>query len=324
LDYLSKLHNPSENGSEEVLGIIMNRKIQVALLLLVFCLMAVSANASIYLQPGSTGAQVREVQNYLYSMGYLRVTPDGNYGPRTTESVKAFQIEYGLTYDGRVGDETYTALKEAAENRRKYVDYTVLASDTLAAIAEKHQTSVAIIMVENRLATIEITSGQKLRIPLTIRNSRPVSRGRAGGVQAIPWSIVDKLWPAPEAVRIIDVLTGKTVLIKRQGGYFHADSEPMTPSDTQTLLELYDGKWSWGRRAVIVQVRQFFIAASMNGMPHGRDTLPNNNYRGQFCIHFLGSRIHKHGGSIDPLHQKMVENALQFDLEQWQKTQIKP
>jgi LysM repeat protein len=302
----------------------MNRKMQFVLFLLVLCLTAVSVNAAIYLQPGSTGPQVREVQNYLYSMGYLRVAPDGNYGPRTTESVKAFQIEYDLTCDGRVGDGTYTALKEAAENRRKFVEYTVQTGDTLAAIAEKHQTSVAVIMVENRLATMEIAPGQKLRIPLTVRNSRPISRGRAGGVQTVSWTIVDKLWPAPEMVRIIDVLTGKTVQIKRQGGYFHADSEPMTPGDTQTLLEIYGGKWSWDRRAVIVQVRQFFIAASMNGMPHGRDTLPGNNYRGQFCIHFLGSRIHKRGGSIDPLHQKMVENALQFDLEQWQKTQVQP
>ena len=303
---------------------MINHKAQLVLLLLVLCLTAVTASAAIYLQPGSTGSQVREVQNYLYSMGYLRVTPDGNYGPRTTESVKAFQIEYGLTCDGRVGEETYNALKEAAANRRKFVDYTVEAGDTLASIAEKHKTSAPVIMAENRLTTSEVTPGQKLRIPVVLPYSRPISRGRPGGVQTISWTIVDKLWPAPESARLIDVLTGKTVMVKRQGGYFHSDAEPLTPADTQTLLEIYGGKWSWDRRAVVIQVRQFFIAASMNGMPHGRDTLPTNNYRGQFCIHFLGSRIHKRGGSVDPLHQKTVENALQFDLEQWQKTQIIP
>ncbi|NHN35018.1 hypothetical protein [Paenibacillus agricola] len=50
------------------------------------------------------------------------------------------------------------------------------------------------------------------------------------------------------------------------------------------------------------------MAASMHGMPHGGDGIPNNGFSGHFCIHFLGSSTHV-SGSVDPEHQLMVRKA---------------
>lgn len=45
--------------------------------------------------------------NALYGAGLV---VDGSYGSKTTAAVYAFQARYGLTYDGRVGPETWRKL----------------------------------------------------------------------------------------------------------------------------------------------------------------------------------------------------------------------
>ncbi|MBO8126707.1 MAG: hypothetical protein H0Z38_05665 [Firmicutes bacterium] len=45
----------------------------------------------------------------------------------------------------------------------------------------------------------------------------------------------------------------------------------------------------------------------MNGFPHGFEHV-NNDFPGHFCIHFLGSRIHK-TRRVDEDHQRMVMAA---------------
>jgi hypothetical protein len=87
----------------------------------------------------------------------------------------------------------------------------------------------------------------------------------------------------------------------------------LTARDSQILLSIYGGRWSWERRAVAVQLRNQYFAASINGMPHGGSTIPENNFRGHFCVHFLDSRLHLNGRT-DPDHQNMIREALSLDL----------
>ena len=45
------------------------------------------------------------------------------------------------------------------------------------------------------------------------------------------------------------------------------------------------------------------------GMPHGdSDSMPDNNFDGCFCIHFLNSRTHS-GNRLDAAHQAAVAKA---------------
>ena len=74
------------------------------------------------------------------------------------------------------------------------------------------------------------------------------------------------------------------------------------------MKAIYDGKWSWKRRAILVEKDSEVFAASMHGMPHGGDGIPDNDFSGHFCIHFLGSITHKTGNQ-DPDHEVMIHKA---------------
>ena len=62
-----------------------------------------------YLKQGSSGDAVRSIQQRLAALGY-KVSVDGSFGPGTCAAVKACQTKNGLTGDGVVGPNTWTAL----------------------------------------------------------------------------------------------------------------------------------------------------------------------------------------------------------------------
>lgn len=258
---------------------------------------------------GSRGRTVREIQDYLYKLGYIREKPDGVYGKITFEAVKAFQLEHGLEATGKVNRDTYEILKESYENINNYIDYIVKPEETLFDIAENFNSSVAAIMVRNNLPDHAIQEGQVLQIPVGVRYRRSVtSRGRSASVQAIPWSIMDQLWKPGETAMITDVKTGESFAVKRLGGRYHSDVEPLTAKDAKTMHKILNNRWSWERRSIVVTLRSLKIAASMNGMPHGVQRISGNGFNGHFCVHFLGSRVHV-SYSVDADHLSKIEEA---------------
>lgn len=52
-----------------------------------------------------------EVQKALQNAGYYHGTVDGKVGPKTTQAIKDFQTENGLTADGKVGKKTSDRLR---------------------------------------------------------------------------------------------------------------------------------------------------------------------------------------------------------------------
>jgi len=64
------------------------------------------------LRLGSTGEEVREMQQILNATGHGYLILDGIFGPLTEEAVKRFQQTYNLTIDGIVGEVTWTILLE--------------------------------------------------------------------------------------------------------------------------------------------------------------------------------------------------------------------
>ncbi|MDL2225095.1 hypothetical protein LJC20_02670 [Eubacteriales bacterium OttesenSCG-928-M02] len=140
-------------------------------------------------------------------------------------------------------------------------------------------------------------------------SSGNVTGSTNGKVLMVSWSQMNSLWPRGATATLIDVRTGRSFQIKRQAGGQHADIEPLTAKDTAILKECYGGKWSWDRRPVLFVYGGKYYAASMNGMPHGADTLPNNGMSGQTCLHFLGSTTHNNRTKTDPLHQACVKEA---------------
>lgn len=126
--------------------------------------------------------------------------------------------------------------------------------------------------------------------------------------EPLPWKEVNKLFPIYAAANIIDVETGKSFEVERRGGTYHADIQPVYAKDTAVLKEIYQGEWSWKRRAVVLEIGGHRIAASINGMPHGQGKIRGNNFPGHFCIHFLQSRVHT-SSKVDKAHQMMIWKA---------------
>ncbi|HET7657276.1 MAG TPA: hypothetical protein VFK37_03215 [Bacillales bacterium] len=123
----------------------------------------------------------------------------------------------------------------------------------------------------------------------------------------VPWVKVKEWIPRKAVFTVRDLRTGKRFEVQRRAGSAHADVQPLTREDTKKMKEIYDGKWSWRRRAILVEAHGRRIAASMHGMPHGAGALANG-FPGHFCIHFLGSTTHR-TKKVDPTHEIMIYEA---------------
>lgn len=153
--------------------------------------------------------------------------------------------------------------------------------------------------------------GLLLSVFLVIGTSIPVYADKKSTeidyIEMIPWEEVNTLLPRYSKFTVRDVLTGKEFRVQRRAGSRHADVQPLTKNDTKIMKEIYNGKWSWKRRAIIVIDQKKKIAASMHGMPHGAGAI-KNNFPGHFCIHFYGSTTHRRN-FMDLSHKLMILKA---------------
>ena len=115
--------------------------------------------------------------------------------------------------------------------------------------------------------------------------------------------------PNGAVFQIKDVSTGLVFSARRQSGGSHMDAEPLTAEDTAILKKINGGTFSWRRRAVLVKYNGHVYAASIYSEPHGANTILDNNFDGQFCLHFYGSKTHG-TDRVDADHQKCVEQAM--------------
>ena len=108
-------------------------------------------------------------------------------------------------------------------------------------------------------------------------------------VELLDWSVVRTMIQRNTTIPVIDVRTGRTYNIKCFSIYDHADVETVTSEDTEIFFDIRNGVRSWAARPVWVLIGDRLIAASLHGMPHDVDFIPNNGVNGHFCLHFLGS-----------------------------------
>ncbi|WP_052475968.1 hypothetical protein [Cohnella kolymensis] len=132
-------------------------------------------------------------------------------------------------------------------------------------------------------------------------------RGRHYG-ELKDWTEADRLVFRKSVFSVKDLETGLTFRVQRRAGSDHADVQPVSREDTNIMKRIYEHGWSWKRRAILVLMNGRSLAASMHGMPHGGDGIPDNGFSGHFCIHFLNSTTHG-SDEPDPAHQLMVHKA---------------
>jgi len=109
---------------------------------------------------------------------------------------------------------------------------------------------------------------------------------------------------------IYDIGTNQFIRVKRMGGSSHADVEPATKEDTAKLMSL-SGGFSWDSRACILIANGKYAACAINTMPHGEQTIKNNGFDGQFCLHMVGSKTHG-SDSINSAHQEAIAKAYKW------------
>ncbi|MDF2524860.1 MAG: hypothetical protein K0R31_2501 [Clostridiales bacterium] len=206
--------------------------------------------------------------------------------------------------------------------------------DSKKAFSEEKEPTVLNTPIDNKITDQNIQQSEhpNERLAAVSRSSQ----NNRSSVELLPWyGKVQNIFFRGKTAKVTDIDTGLALKVKRTYGDNHADVETLTREDTVTLKEIAGGEWNWTRRAVIVEVDQYRIAASITAMPHaGRDDMPatvvvsgrsggygrgdnldavkGNGMDGHFDIHFNGSRTHS-TNKIDIEHQEMVQKAFNFN-----------
>ena len=95
----------------------MKRRIFAILAAVLVCLaplLSFAAYQPTTLRNGMRGEEVREIQQALITLGYLKGTADGIFGNNTENAVRKFQRKNKLTADGLVGSKTKELLLNKA------------------------------------------------------------------------------------------------------------------------------------------------------------------------------------------------------------------
>ena len=290
-----------------------------------------SSSSTTRLEKGSTGSDVKELQTKLKKLGYYDAYVDGDYGDTTVAAVKAFQKKYNLTADGVAGSETLkkldtayknadsntstdddslrkgatgTAVKTLQTNLKKLGFYTAYVDGSFGSTTES---AVKAFQKKYGLTADGVAGSatlKKIESVVASASSGKITTERLdwfnGGKYVIPNGAV---------FQIKDVSTGLIFSARRQSGGNHMDAEPLTAEDTAILKKINGGTFSWRRRAVLVKYNGHVYAASIYSEPHGTNTILDNNFDGQFCLHFYGSKTHG-TDRVDADHQKCVEQAM--------------
>lgn len=268
----------------------------LALVIISTCLVG-PARAESTLSWGSRGNEVSQLQQKLTDAGYNTCGIDGIFGNNTYNAVASFQKSQGLEVDGIAGSRTWAALNNGK-------GYVLKPGDNLNSIAKQYGTTPQEIMRLNGLTSWVLNPGIRLVIP----KYTPSRGGERYGEMADWWTVASKVFAVGDVATITDLDSGLSYQVVRKGGTNHADCQPLTASDTAKMKQAYGGSWSWTRHAILVNVNGRVFAASQNGMPHGGQSIYNNNFEGHFCIHFLNSRTHG-TNRVDPAHQAAVHKA---------------
>lgn len=99
-----------------------------------------------FLQNGTNSTQVMLIQSVLRKLGFYKGKVDGIFGNLTTEAVRNFQRQNGLTVDGIVGPITYKALEKYILG---YTFYRIEQGDTIYNIANRLNSTINLILSAN-------------------------------------------------------------------------------------------------------------------------------------------------------------------------------
>ena len=212
-----------------------------------------SSGSGVY-KYGSTGSDVLYIQTALKKLGYYSGSLTGHYGNKTTQAVMDFQRDNSLSADGVVGAKTMTKIREAYNEATSGGSGSSSSGSSSSSGISLHSTVYDLSWDDYKRAYVRAG----------------LSRGNT--------------------FKLTDLKTGKTFKVYVQSAGYHADVEPATAADTAIMCSIYGvssaNKIGYTRRAMIATIGNYQFVCSMYGEAHGSEVITNNNYDGQFCIHF--------------------------------------
>lgn len=229
------------------------------------------------LRYGSKGDAVKQLQKALKSLGYS-VSADGDYGALTQMAVKAFQKCNGLEADGVAGSSTLKLLYSG--NAKKYD-------------AE--------------------TAGDTSTLPDGVGSASGPS---TSSVKLLHWfNEVKPSIRAGQTCTIFDPATNLQWKLRFYSLGRHADSEPLTATDTQIMFKAFGNKNTWTPKPVYVQLPSgVWTLATMHNVPHLSGSIKDNDFDGHLCVHFL--RDMDECSKNDPDYGVQNQNAIRKKWKQ--------
>ena len=223
------------------------------------------------LRPGSRGTAVLNLVRELKNQGYYTGAETNSYNSAVENAVRAFQKAKGLAVDGIAGNDTQHKL----------------------------------------FNTVPIGTTNLNDLAMTLYPAEKIDWNTGG---------IDELWPRGSNFKIYDVKSGIVFWAHRWAGGLHVDAEPLTAADTARICKIQGVSTAsqikesthWMRRPALVTIGTRTFACSMFLVPHNPDgdTIPDNNFVGQFCIHFTNSKTHE-SKKVDSQHAEAIEYAYQ-------------
>lgn len=210
-----------------------------------------SSSTYVKLQSGDKGTEVKKLQQALKDLGY-DVSADGTYGPITVAAVIAFQKLNGLDDDGIAGAKTQTVLYSG--NAKRY--------DSSSGSSSGGSSS-------GSTGTTVAPNGATIQLLHWFDDVKPTLKNGQNLIAYDP-----------------DTSISWTLRIMSRGN--HADVEPLTAADTAAMFQAFGNKESWGPKVVYIKLPDGrWSIASTHNVAHGSQTISDNNFDGQNCVHFL-------------------------------------
>ena len=198
---------------------------------------------------GSTGTEVKKMQQALKALGY-NVSADGSYGALTQMAVTQFQKRNGLTADGVAGSATLKLLYSgSAKEADPSADDSMSIDDSTGKANGPSVSSVKLLHWFNEVKP-SLKNGNKLIV--------------------------------------FDPATNLQWTLKAYSLGRHCDSEPVTETDTKIMYKAFGNKNTWTPKPVYVQLPSgVWTLASMHNVPHLSGSISDNGFDGHLCVHFL-------------------------------------
>ena len=233
-----------------------------------------TADSTTY-RKGDQSEVIYEMQSCLRSLKLYSGDLTGHFGSKTKDAVMTFQRKNGLTVSGDLNAETVAAIRRAVSSS--------------AAVAES--------------------------------DSGETAASSGSGVYSLDWFTAkdNGVFSSLGLVRgnyatLRDLGSGKSLRVYIQSAGYHLDVEPATAQDTAVFCAIYgvssSSSITYTRRpALLTTSKGYRIVCSIYGTPHGQQVITNNNFSGQFCLHFLKSRT-SGSNKVDSGHQTAIQKAI--------------